>query len=80
MTEIERVMTDIRLTGMSIGKHPIRFVRAMLNHRGVVPVADLWKEKDGGLVEIAGSIICHGSGPQQRLGLSFYLSKMRPGS
>ena len=58
MTEIERVMTDIRLTGMSIGKHPIRFVRAMLDHRGVVPVADLWKEKDGGLVEIAGLIIC----------------------
>jgi error-prone DNA polymerase len=58
MTEIERVMTDIRLTGMSIGKHPIRFVRAMLNHRGVVPVADLWKEKDGGLVEVAGLIIC----------------------
>ena len=58
MTEIERVMTDIRLTGMSIGKHPIRFVRAMLNHRGVVPVADLWKQRDGGLVEIAGLIIC----------------------
>lgn len=58
MTEIERVMTDIRLTGMSIGKHPIGFVRAMLNHRGVVPVADLWKERDGGLVEIAGLIIC----------------------
>ena len=45
MTEIERVMTDIRLTGMSIGKHPIRFVRAMLDHRGVVPVADLWKRR-----------------------------------
>ena len=70
MTEIERVMTDIRLTGMSIGKHPIRFLRVMLDHRGVVPVADLWKEKDGGLVEIAGLIICR-QRPQTASGIVF---------
>ena len=58
MTEIERVMADIRITGMSIGKHPMRFVRSMLDQRGVVPVADLWRHKDGALIEIAGLIIC----------------------
>ena len=37
MSDIERLNADLRITGMTIGKHPITFVREELTRAGVTP-------------------------------------------
>ncbi len=58
MTEIERVVTDLKLTGVSIGKHPITFLRARLNEWGVTPVTRLSELRNNSMVHLAGVVIC----------------------
>ncbi|MEP7270690.1 MAG: error-prone DNA polymerase [Acidobacteriota bacterium] len=58
MTEMERVVTDLKLTGVSIGKHPIAFLRSRLDGRGVTPLIKLAGLHNNALVQIAGVVIC----------------------
>jgi len=58
MTEMDRVVTDLKLTGVTIGKHPITFLRDRLARWGVTPVAALGRLHNNALVQVAGVVIC----------------------
>ncbi len=58
MTEMERVVTDLKLTGVSIGKHPIAFLRNRLNDMCVTPLTKLASLHNNALVQVAGVVIC----------------------
>ena len=53
----ERLVSDFRGTGMTIGLHPMAYKRAQLTREGVRCVADLQKLRDGMKVRIAGAVI-----------------------
>jgi error-prone DNA polymerase len=57
MTPLERVAADYAGSGVTIGRHPMTFVRADLAARGVVTAADLTRLPDGARVHVAGSVI-----------------------
>lgn len=58
MSDIERLNADLRITGMTIGKHPITFVREELTRAGVTPLIRLKSFGNGALIKIAGIVIC----------------------
>jgi error-prone DNA polymerase len=58
MSDIERLNTDLRITGMTIGKHPMTFVREELTREGVTPLIRLKSFGNGTLIKIAGIVIC----------------------
>jgi error-prone DNA polymerase len=57
MTDEERLVSDYRGTGMTIGRHPMAWRRAEMNALGVTRAADLARMRDGCLVRVAGSVV-----------------------
>ena len=57
MTVEERLRSDFRGTGVTIGRHPMAYRRAEMQALGVTPAAHLARVPDGRLVRIAGSVI-----------------------
>jgi error-prone DNA polymerase len=57
MTVAERLSADYTGTGLTVGRHPMYFLRAEMNELGVTPAKDLSKVPHGGLVRVAGAVI-----------------------
>jgi error-prone DNA polymerase len=57
MTVAERLSADYTGTGLTVGRHPMHFLRAAMNELGVTPAKDLSKVPNGGLVRVAGAVI-----------------------
>jgi error-prone DNA polymerase len=57
MTVAERLSADYNGTGLTVGRHPMHFLRAAMNELGVTPAKDLSKVPNGGLVRTAGAVI-----------------------
>ena len=57
MTVEERLASDFRGTGVTIGRHPMAYRRDEMQALGVTPAAQLAHVPDGRLVRIAGSVI-----------------------
>jgi error-prone DNA polymerase len=57
MTVEERLTSDFRGTGVTIGRHPMAYRRAEMQALGVTPAAYLARVPNGRLVRIAGSVI-----------------------
>jgi error-prone DNA polymerase len=57
MTIPERLAADYNGTGLTIGRHPMHFLRADMNELGVTPASDLPKVPNGALVRVAGAVI-----------------------
>ncbi len=57
MTIGERLAADYNGTGLTVGRHPMHFLRAAMNELGVTPARDLPKVPNGGLVRVAGAVI-----------------------
>ena len=57
MTNEERLTSDYRGTGLTIGRHPMAWRRAEMNAIGVTRAIDLAKVPNGRLVRVAGSVI-----------------------
>ncbi len=57
MTVAERLTADYNGTGMTVGRHPMHFLRTEMNELGVTPAKDLPKVPNGGLVRVAGAVI-----------------------
>jgi error-prone DNA polymerase len=57
MTVAERLSADYTGTGLTVGRHPMHFLRAAMNELGVTPAKDLSKVPNGGLVRAAGAVI-----------------------
>jgi error-prone DNA polymerase len=58
MNPLERLAADYRITGLTIGAHPMRIHRERMNRLGVTPAANLAHLPDGRRVRIAGAVIC----------------------
>ncbi len=57
MTTGERLASDFRGTGVTIGRHPMAYRRTEMQALGVTPAAHLARVPGGRLVRIAGSVI-----------------------
>jgi error-prone DNA polymerase len=57
MTTAERLTADYNGTGLTVGRHPMHFLRAGMHELGVTPARDLAKVPHGGMVRVAGSVI-----------------------
>jgi len=57
MTGEERLASDYRGTGLTVGRHPMAWRRAEMNALGVTRAADLAGMSDGRFVRVAGSVI-----------------------
>jgi error-prone DNA polymerase len=58
MTVSERLHADVTRTGLTVGPHPLRLHRPMLQERGVRRACDLRGGGQGANVRVAGSVIC----------------------
>ena len=56
MTLPERVAADFRGSAMSVGPHPMHFLRASLARDGIASAADLTRAPDGSAVRVAGLV------------------------
>jgi error-prone DNA polymerase len=57
MTTAERLTADYNGTGLTVGRHPMHFLRGAMNELGVTPARDLVKVPNGGMVRVAGAVI-----------------------
>ncbi|MDH3255139.1 MAG: error-prone DNA polymerase, partial [Acidobacteriota bacterium] len=57
MTSIEETIADYRVTGVTVGDHPMAHFRRRLTAHGIRAAADLEQAHTGDLVRIAGAII-----------------------
>jgi error-prone DNA polymerase len=57
MTIAERLTADYNGTSLTIGRHPMHFLRCQMNELGVTTAKDLSKVPNGGRVRVAGSVI-----------------------
>ena len=57
MTTAERLTADYNGTGLTVGRHPMHFLRTAMNELGVTPARDLAKVPNGGRVRVAGAVI-----------------------
>jgi error-prone DNA polymerase len=57
MSTEERLVTDFRSTGLSIGPHPMSYHRSRLNSMGITKATDLPTMQDGIYARIAGCVI-----------------------
>ncbi|MGB2750791.1 MAG: error-prone DNA polymerase [Pyrinomonadaceae bacterium] len=57
MEGIELVEADLRKTGISIGKHPMAFVREELDKRGILSARQTLNLKKGQVISAAGAVI-----------------------
>jgi error-prone DNA polymerase len=54
---LELIETDLKKTGISIGKHPMAFVRDELDRRGILSAKQTLNLKKGQVVSVAGAVI-----------------------
>ncbi|WP_306232173.1 error-prone DNA polymerase [Agrococcus beijingensis] len=66
----EQVALDIWSTGVAPDDHPVRHARAMLDERGVLPIAGLATAEPGRRVQAAG-IVTHRQRPRTAQGVTF---------
>ena len=57
MTEWQRMETDLMTTGITIGKHPMRFLREELRTRGVLAANQTLNLRRRDVVTVAGAVI-----------------------
>ena len=57
MTEWQLMETDLTATGITIGKHPMAFIREELNKRGILSAAQTAGLRKKDIVSVAGSVI-----------------------
>jgi error-prone DNA polymerase len=57
MTTAERLAADYNGTGLTVGRHPMHYLRAEMNELGVTRAVDLTKVPNGALVRVAGTVI-----------------------
>ncbi len=57
MKGLELIEADLRKTGISIGKHPMTFVREEMNRRGILSAKQTLDLKKGQVVSSAGAVI-----------------------
>jgi error-prone DNA polymerase len=57
MTTAERLAADYEGAGMTVGRHPMFYIREQMNELGVTVARDLPKVRNGGMVRVAGCII-----------------------
>ena len=57
MSEWQLMETDLMTTGITIGKHPMRFLRDELDKRGVLPANRTLNLRKRQLVAVAGAVI-----------------------
>jgi error-prone DNA polymerase len=57
MTIAERLTADYNGTGLTVGRHPMHFLRDQMNELGVTTAKALAKVPNGGLVRVAGAVI-----------------------
>jgi error-prone DNA polymerase len=58
MTLAERLSSDVRGTGVTVGPHPLILQRPALASRGILRAVDLPRMADGSRVTVAGAVIC----------------------
>ncbi|WP_072312688.1 error-prone DNA polymerase [Agrococcus sp. Marseille-P2731] len=66
----EQVALDIWSTGVATDDHPVRHARAMLDGRGVLPIAALAEAEPGRRVQAAG-VVTHRQRPSTAQGVTF---------
>ncbi|MEV7528170.1 error-prone DNA polymerase [Agrococcus sediminis] len=66
----EQVALDVWSTGVATDDHPVRHARAMLEARGVLPIASLAEAEPGRRVQAAG-IVTHRQRPRTAQGVTF---------
>ncbi len=57
MTKGREVVEDYRSVGLSLRDHPVSFLRATLNQRGILRCADLEQKRDGSRLTVAGIVL-----------------------
>ncbi|MFN6964495.1 MAG: DNA polymerase III subunit alpha [Pyrinomonadaceae bacterium] len=57
MSEWQRMESDLLTTSITIGKHPMAFLREELNKRGILSAAETVNLKKRDIVSVAGSVI-----------------------
>ena len=57
MEGLELIEADLRKTGISIGKHPMAFVREEMSRRGILSARESIDLKKGQVVSVAGAVI-----------------------
>jgi len=57
MSQIEETVADYLATGLTVGPHPLHYLRERLRGLGAVPTALLGRMENGARVKIAGSVI-----------------------
>jgi len=57
MDGLQLVETDLRKTGISIGKHPMAFVRKEMTKRGILSARESIHLKKGQIASVAGAVI-----------------------
>jgi error-prone DNA polymerase len=57
MTEWQRMETDLITTGITIGKHPMAFLREDLKKAGIISAEETFKLDPRDIVSVAGSVI-----------------------
>jgi error-prone DNA polymerase len=58
MTLAERLNTDLKGTGLTVGPHPLALYRTALSARGVKRAVELPRLQEGMRVRVAGAVIC----------------------
>ena len=71
MTKEERIVSDFRGTGLTVGIHPMGMRRAELDARGVLSAAAVKLARHGIVVRIAGCVICR-QRPGTAKGFAFF--------
>lgn len=57
MEGLQLIETDLRKTGISIGKHPMTFVREEMKRRNILSARDMVSLRKGDVVSVAGAVI-----------------------
>jgi error-prone DNA polymerase len=57
MTECQRMETDLITTGITIGKHPMTFLREELKQAGIISAEETFRLKPRDIISVAGSVI-----------------------
>jgi error-prone DNA polymerase len=57
MTEWQRMEADLLTTSITIGKHPMTFLREELNAAGIISAEETFKLKPRDIISVAGSVI-----------------------
>ena len=71
MSITERLYSDFRGAGLTVGRHPVSLYRDALRDMGVTRAADLHGVRHNSRVRIAGSVICR-QRPETAKGFAFY--------